>query len=185
MSSEFRKEVFFDMETTGLSPFDSQIITIQVRVDGRNIVWPVWEGSEREVVGSFLSFTEEVLRLSTRFIGYNVLKFDVPFLTERMRSLGLLTFESWERLNRELNWFDLYQFLGDRFGRFREWKVGLTGRAVETVNREIPSLYAEENYDKILEYVQDEMEEYELVYNAIKRERFYSELMALRERLLK
>jgi hypothetical protein len=40
MSSEFRKEVFFDMETTGLSPFDSQIITIQVRVDGRNIVWP-------------------------------------------------------------------------------------------------------------------------------------------------
>jgi len=50
MSSEFRKEVFFDMETTGLSPFDSQIITIQVRVDGRNIVWPVWEGSEREVV---------------------------------------------------------------------------------------------------------------------------------------
>jgi len=46
-------------------------------------------------------------------------------------------------------------------------------------------LYAEENYDKILEYVQDEMEEYELVYNAIKRERFYPELMALRERLLK
>ncbi|MGA1975611.1 MAG: hypothetical protein ABSG92_08240 [Conexivisphaerales archaeon] len=102
-----------------------------------------------------------------------------------LRSKGLLTFESWERLNRELNWFDLYQFLGDRFGRFREWKVGLTGRAVETVNREIPSLYAERDYDKILEYVHDEMEGYELVYNAIKREKFYSELMALRERLLR
>jgi hypothetical protein len=49
MSSEFRKEVFFDMETTGLSPFDSQIITIQVRVDGRNIIWP---GLEHNISGS-------------------------------------------------------------------------------------------------------------------------------------
>jgi len=69
----------------------------------------------------------------TRPIGYNVLKFDVPFLTERMHSLGLLTFESWERLNRELNWFDLYQFLGDRFGRFREWKVGLTSPSAKSL----------------------------------------------------
>jgi hypothetical protein len=73
----------------------------------------------------------------------------------------------------------------DRFGRFRERKLGLTGRAVETMNREIPSLYAEREYDRILEYVRDEMEGYELVYEAIRRERFYSELMALRERLLK
>jgi hypothetical protein len=76
------------------------------------------------------------------------------------------------------------KFLGDRFGRFREWKVGLRG-AVETVNREISLLYAERRYDRILEYVHDEMEGYELAYSAIKREKFYSELMAPMEKLLK
>jgi hypothetical protein len=36
-----------------------------------------------------------------------------------------------------------------------------------------------------LDYVHDGIEGYELVYKAIKKEKFYSELMALRERLLK
>jgi hypothetical protein len=61
----------------------------------------------------------------------------------------------------------------------------MTGRAVETVKREIPQLYVEKKYDKIIEYIEDEMEGYEAVHQAIKKERFYSELMALRERLLK
>jgi uncharacterized protein YprB with RNaseH-like and TPR domain len=84
MSSEFRKEVFFDMETTGLDPFDSHIITIQVRMDGKTTIWPMWTSSEKEVIKSFLSYTDSVFRTETRFVGYNLLKFDVPFLTERM-----------------------------------------------------------------------------------------------------
>ena len=58
-------------------------------------------------------------------------------------------------------------------------------RSCETVNREIPQLYIERKYNRILEYIGDGMEGYELVYQAIKKERFYSELMALRAKLLK
>jgi DNA polymerase III epsilon subunit-like protein len=171
MSSEIKKEVFFDVETTGLDPFDSHVITIQVRADGRTTIWPVWSSSERKVISSFLSFTDRIFRREARFIGYNVLKFDVPFITERMHALGLLTYEFWERVNKELSWFDMYQFLGDQFGRFRDSKPGLTGRAVETMNREIPQLYLDKKYDKIMEYIEDEMEGYEAVYQAIKKER--------------
>jgi hypothetical protein len=98
--------------------------------------------------------------------------------------LGLVTFNSSRRVNKQLPWFDMYRFLGDQFERLREWKLGLTGRAVETMDREIPELYSDKKDDRILEYIEDEMEGYEAAYQAIK-ERFYSELMALRERLLK
>jgi hypothetical protein len=67
-----------------------------------------------------------------------------------MHALGLLTYGSWER-----------------------------------VNREIPELYAEKESDETLEYIEDEMEGHKAVYQAIKKERFHSELMALRERLPK
>jgi hypothetical protein len=59
----------------------------------------------------------------------------------------------------------------------------LNSKGVETVNEEIPQLYLEKNYDKILEYIEDEKEGYEAICQAVKKERFYSELMALRERL--
>ena len=48
------------------------------------------ESSEREVISSFLSYTDSIFRRETRFIGYNLLKFDVPFITQMMHALGLL-----------------------------------------------------------------------------------------------
>jgi len=178
--------VFFNMETTGLDPFNSQTITIQVRSQGETKVWPVWESSETNVIKSFLSFTDRVYRRETRFAGYNVLKFDLPFLSQRMQILGVMGQESWQRICNDLNWFDMYQLLGDEFGRFREWKLGLTKKkSAETTNVEIPSLYARREYRRILEYIRDEMLGMEQVYEELQKEPFYQELMKLRSRLLK
>jgi hypothetical protein len=177
-------EVYFDLETTGLNPFDARLITIQVRTRGVTTIWPVWlEGGEAQVIERFLSFTDNVYRRASRFIGYNVLKFDLPFLIARMTALNLLTPQRWVRVVQELNWFDLYQFLGDEFGRFREWKIGLTGTGVETTNDQIPALFLQGKYHVITEYIEDEMRGYELVYDAIRKEKFYTELQALRQRL--
>jgi hypothetical protein len=41
-----------------------------------------------------------------------------------------------------------------------------------------PQPYAEKGYEKILEYIEDQMEGYEAVYQAIKKEKFYSELIS-------
>lgn len=178
--------VFFDIETTGLDPFESQIITIQVRSEGETEIWPVWESSEAGVIRSFLSFTERVYRRETRFAGYNILKFDVPFLAQRMQTLGVLNQGSWRRLYENLNWFDMYQFLGDEFGKFREWKLGLTKKKPgEITNADIPALYANKEYGKILGYIRDEMEGMEEVYGELQKEPFYQELMKLRSELPK
>jgi len=49
----------------------------------------------------------------------------------------------------------------------------------------IPIFYEKGEYTKIEEYIEDELEGFEEVYNAIKKELFYSELKKLRDELLK
>ena len=176
--------VFFDIETTGLDPFESKIITIQVRVNGENIIWKEWKLGERGVIEAFFEFTDNVFRNTTKFVGYNILRFDIPFINERMKILGLDDKEYWMRLNRQISWLDLYQFLGDDYGRFRQWKSGLTGNEYEVTNKDIPQLYEEGNHDRIMGYINDELEGFENVFNATKNQNFYKELMVLRRKLL-
>jgi DNA polymerase elongation subunit (family B) len=178
--------VFLDIETTGLDPFNSQIVTIQVRSEGETKIWPVWESSEVDVIKSFLSFTDHVYRRGTRFVGYNILKFDVTYLAQRMQILGLMDETKWARLWKDLNWFDMYQFLGDEFGKFRQWKLGLTKKNYASVtNVEIPEFYSKREHAKILGYIQDEMQGMEEVYDELQKEPFFQELMKLRRDLLK
>ncbi|MDG6935130.1 MAG: ribonuclease H-like domain-containing protein [Nitrososphaerota archaeon] len=186
MSIEWN-DIYVDIETTGLDPFNSQLITIQVRTKVETKIWPVWleaQDGEKSVIKKFISFTDAIDRYNSRLIGYNVLKFDLPFLIGRMINLGMLTHEIWTRIFHELNWFDLYQFLGDEFGKFRKWKTGLAGGSVTTTNEQIPELFKQGKYGTIIEYIRDEMEGYEIVHNAIKKEVFYSELQSLRKRIL-
>jgi DNA polymerase elongation subunit (family B) len=89
-------------DTIDFDPYCARIITLRVGEDNETITRPNLESSEREVISSFLSFTDKIYRKKARFIGYNLLKFDVPLITERMHALGLLTFRTWERLNKEL-----------------------------------------------------------------------------------
>ncbi len=178
------KVVFFGLATTGSNPFESQIITIQARTEGRTTIWAAWETSERRVIDNFLTFTDQLARKSTTFVGYGLLRFDLPFLVRRMNNRGMLTDERWRRLHQEINWFDMYLFLGDQFSKFREWNIGPAGRALEAVHKGIPQLYERKEYDKIVKYIIDDMEGCERVYQALQKEEFYEKLITLRKRLV-
>ena len=47
----------------------------------------------------------------------------------------------------------------------------------------IPIFYEKQEYTKIEEYIEDELEGFEQVFNAIKKEPFYLELQRLRDKL--
>jgi uncharacterized protein YprB with RNaseH-like and TPR domain len=49
-------------------------------------------------------------------VGYNVLKFDVPFIDVRLRKNGLMEEMVWHLLHDQ-HYVDLYQLLGDYYAR--------------------------------------------------------------------
>ncbi len=174
---------FVDVETTGLDPFRHRIVSIQVRRAGRNHIWPEWELGELKTLESFFDFLKGVERKNEIFVGYNVLKFDVSFIDQRLRELVLMNQWKWRILHDWLHWFDLYHFLGDAYFRFRDWMLGIAGIEQEYEGREIPILYSRKEYEKILGYINNELLGLELTYKAILKEKFYNELEELRTKI--
>jgi len=176
--------VFFDIETTGLIPFESKITTIQVRTNGKTTIWKEWELGENGIIEEFYNFLNGLFRKKTKVVGYNILRFDIPFINERLHKLEIKNgAEIYKMLNRNIGYIDMYQFLGDNWGRFRDWKTGLTGKSYDVTNAEMKDAYEKKDYDKIIDYVEDEMIGQEKVFEAIKKEPFYLELKKLRHHL--
>lgn len=174
---------FFDVETTGLDPFQSKIITIQIRRNGKTTIFKEWELGEPEMIESFFDFVKEIRRREEIFIGYNILKFDVPFLVQRLHGLEIFDKQKWKILCHELRWVDLYQLLSDAyytFYRFGDW-FKLAGMQTRVPGRDIPRLYARKKFDKIIEHVEVEMKAMEIVYSKIVELPFYEELRRIRE----
>ena len=174
---------FFDIETTGLDPFKSKIITIQIRRNGKTIIFKEWGLGEPEMIKSFFDFIEGIRGREEIFIGYNILKFDVPFLVQRLHELKIFDERKWKILCYGLRWIDLYQLLGDayyRFYRFGDW-FKLAGMQTRVPGRDIPGLYARKKFDKIIEHAKNELKAMEIVYNKIVELPFYEELRRLRE----
>lgn len=174
---------FFDIETTGLDPFKSKIITMQVRRRGKTTIFKEWELGEPGMIESFFDFVKKIRMEKEIFIGYNILKFDVPFLIQRLHEIDMLDERKWKTLCHRLRWVDLYQLLGDAyytFYRLGDW-FKLAGMRTRVPGADIPRLYARKKFDKILEHVEDEMEAMEIVYNRIVELPFYEELRKLRE----
>ena len=184
MKSE-QKPIFFDMETTGFYPDRCKIITIQVREDGKNTIWKEWDLGEKGVINEFYRFTNfKITRENAKFIGFNQLEFDLGFLTSRLYELKLDNLAKiWERFNRHLAWIDLRQLLGESVGHFPEWRKHFTGKSYGVASQMITIFYEKQEYTKIEEYIEDELEGFEQVFNAIKKEPFYLELQKLRDKL--
>ncbi|MEM3449721.1 MAG: hypothetical protein QXU11_09460 [Thermoproteota archaeon] len=54
---------------------------------------------------------EDIRRTDETIVGYNNLKFDVPFMLKRLEILGGSGRELWKIYNKK--WFDHYQYLGN------------------------------------------------------------------------
>ncbi|MCL7395773.1 MAG: ribonuclease H-like domain-containing protein [Thaumarchaeota archaeon] len=86
--------VVFDIETTGLDPYENEVIVIGIKKKGEIRQWKIWEISdEAEMI---LLAVEEVKETDETIIGYNNLKFDVPFMLKRLEILGRLERDMWK-----------------------------------------------------------------------------------------
>lgn len=77
----------YDLETTGFSPFEEEIISAQYsHGDGTVSFYPSWKyNSERELIVDFLDDWTGIKRKrigadGALFVGFNILGFDAPFL---------------------------------------------------------------------------------------------------------
>ena len=79
--------IVVDMETTGLNPFDCKVITIQMKRGDHISIWKEWETDELNVIQTFLKFLRTVPG-DEAILGCNNLKFDVPFVAQRLTKHG-------------------------------------------------------------------------------------------------
>jgi len=179
--------VFFNIATTGLNPTRDKILTIILRYRGKNIIFKEWDKGEKEIIEQFYDFTTlEIKRKYTKFVGFNILEFDVLFLLERLHHQGYdeTEFEKrWERFARHLSFIDLRQLLGDSFGNFAKWKFGFAADWFDISGDMIPKLYGKGEYTAIERYVNAELQQIEQMYDEIKKEPFYHHLLRLRDLL--
>ncbi len=130
--------VAFDIETTGLNPYESKVILIGVKDKAKVKMWRLWE--TRDEAAMILSAINFIDTTEDTIVGFNNLKFDVPFMLERLRILGKWEPRLWNVFYKK--WLDLYQYLGNDFRSLRFWleKAGIKGGR-EVRGFEIPGLY--------------------------------------------
>ena len=188
----------FDIETTGLDPFQNKIITIQYRRGGQNFIWKSWDSgagkeAEKRTILEFLDKWQYIPRklkhgLGDIFVGFNVVKFDLPFFLVRAIQLEIGKLPQWPET--ELWWnvvehpsyLDLYQLLGDHLMGFAKWRKCLVGTFGKVTGKEIPELYSHQKYETIEQYVKDELASLENTYKVVMKEPFYRTLLELRKR---
>jgi DNA polymerase elongation subunit (family B) len=183
------------METTGLDPAADEIITIQIRRRGRNKIWKSWQSDEFSIIESFLDFLKSVDN-DEPIYGYNILKFDLPFLLSRIasyRTRSGISRSLW-RLIFNKRWLDLYQILGDSYLGLREW-IAQTKLERQSAYQgsDIPNLFRNKRHGEITRYINEELRLQEALFDWIRTTKFYYLLVKLQhstnpekiERLLK
>lgn len=154
--------VAFDIETTGLNPTTDEIVLIGMKKGKKIKQWKLWKiKDELEMISDCLEAIKEIPALGETIVGYNNLKFDVPFIRERLLVLesSVETFDLWTLLYRQRKWFDLYQFLGNDFRNLAHWsdEFKIKRRYEEIEGKDIPMLYQTEQYRKIEQHNRDDL----------------------------
>jgi uncharacterized protein YprB with RNaseH-like and TPR domain len=164
--------VVFDIETLGLDAFQHQIVLIGMKVEGKIKQCMLWEEKDELTMISKCLKIFERIHLFETIVGYNNLKFDVPFLATRLTVHGKWSANLWQLLYRDRKWFDLYQFLGNDFRRMSFWleKLGIKKEYEDIMGRDIPRFYSEKKYEKIVQHNKDDLETSEKLYWKLREE---------------
>jgi len=173
--------VIFDIETLGLDAFRDQIVLIGMKVEGKIKQWKSWrEKNELSMISKCLKTMKTIPYFET-VVGYNVMKFDVPFIATRLSVYGKWSHDLWELLYRNRKWLDLYQFLGNDFRKMSSWlsKLGIKAKYEQITGKDIPGFYREKKYRKIIQHNKDDLETSEQLYLKLQEE--FPDLLGLRK----
>lgn len=158
--------VFFDIETTGLNPIEDQVSIIGLKTNSETRLWRCWEGDEQTAIKGAVT---EIKGTSTTIVGFNNLKFDVPFIVKRLEGFGHPSLDLWPLYSKK--WFDLYQYLGDDFRSQKYWleKAGIKDEHPELSGRDMPSLFRNKEYQKIEQHLVSDLNTSEALFRYLKQ----------------
>ena len=155
---------YLDIETTGLDPLQSKIITIQYVQLERNTAMRVgplkilkeWESDEKTILKKFISESGVGDKYPFAFIpvGYN-LEFEHKFFWQRCMSNGLQPVDILNRPFLDLKTVGVIMNKGEFKGASLD---KLTNKPQS--GRNIPRLYHEKNYGEIESYIKKEAESF-------------------------
>ena len=153
---------YLDIETTGLDPLQSKIITIQYMELERNTAKPVgqlkilkeWESDEKTILTKFISDFVPENQWAFIPIGFN-LQFEHKFLWQRCISNGL---QPVDILNGPFLDLKTVAVLMNK-GEFKGASLhNITDKPRSGSN--IPNLYSEKKYEEIENYIKNETDEF-------------------------
>jgi uncharacterized protein YprB with RNaseH-like and TPR domain len=159
--------IAFDIETTGLNPHERKVTLVGMKTGGEIRQWKLWEiGDEAKMI---LTAIEELLRTNETIIGYNNLKFDVPFVIERLKVLGVYRPEFWGIYSK--SWFDLYQYLGNDYRSLASWlqRASIERKYADLKGRDMPTFFESKDYDKIVNHNLDDLNTSEELFRFLKK----------------
>jgi len=155
---------YLDIETTGLDPLQSKIITIQYMELERNTAKPVgplkilkeWESDEKTILKKFISDSGVGDKYPFAFIpvGYN-LEFEHKFFWQRCMSNALQPIDILNKPFLDLKTVGVIMNKGEFKGAGLD---KLTNKPQSGKN--IPRLYDEKNYGEIESYIKKETESF-------------------------
>ena len=155
---------YLDIETTGLDPLQSKIITIQYMELERNTAMPVgplkilkeWESDEKTILKKFISDSGVGDKYPFAFIpvGYN-LEFEHKFFWQRCMSNALQPIDILNKPFLDLKTVGVIMNKGEFKGASLH---NITNKPHGGGN--IPELYAEGKYGEIESYIKNEADEF-------------------------
>ena len=160
---------YLDIETTGLDPNRDKIITIQYQeldistgeAVGELKILKEWESSEKEIIRQFVLDSKILDSYAFSFVpvGYN-LTFEHNFLKRRARIHELIEIDILKNPSLDLRAIGVLM----NFGQFKGSGLDkITGK--KSNGRNIPIWYGNKEYDKIIDYIMNETEEF-IKFNA-------------------
>lgn len=172
---------YLDIETTGIDEKKDKIITIQFQELDRNtgkaigelIVLKEWESSEKEILQEFISKSKILDPYAFSFVavGYN-LGFEHNFLRKRTEVNGLPPIDILNKPFIDLRAVGILMNRGEFKGSALSDITGKKGKGVQ-----VPIWYIQKEYEKILDYIKNETEEF-VKFNVW----LYKEMPELREK---
>jgi len=173
---------YLDIETTGLDPKTSKIVTIQFQELERNsgrrkgelVILKEWESSEKQIVKEFAEVYGDGTTDKWKFIpsGFN-LGFEHNFLRHKAEQYYLPPLDI---LNRPFIDLHSVAILMNR-GEFKGSGLDKVSKKSGS-GKDIPIWYENKQYDRIIKYVQDEAKSFIELHADL-----YEELPKIREKI--